>query len=235
MLCNGIAPCFWRAPIDNDKGGEAESYLSKWKAANLDKLIFLTKSCSIETVTDHLVQIAVVYLGIPTSVEKSSIETIESSALFNVHMTYTIYGSGDVVLKCNVKPITGLPPLPRVGVEFHLEKSINQIEWYGRGPFECYPDRKAAAHVGLYKQYVDDMHVPYIVPGECSGRTDVRWVTFQNKDGCGIYASIYGGSPPMQINASYYSTSELENATHNEKLRKGENIEVSNIYYASLD
>lgn len=235
MLCNGIAPCFWRAPIDNDKGGEAESYLSKWKAANLDKLIFLTKSCSIETVTDHLVQIAVVYLGIPTSVEKSSTETVVSSALFNVQMRYTIYGSGDVVLKCNVKPITGLPPLPRVGVEFHLEKSINQIEWYGRGPFECYPDRKAAAHVSLYKQYVDDMHVPYIVPGECLGRTDVRWVTFQNKDGCGIYASIYGGSPPMQINASYYSTSELENATHNEKLRKGENIEVINIYYASLD
>lgn len=226
MLCDGIAPCFWRAPTDNDKGGETQSYLSKWNAANLDKLIFLTESCCIETMTDHLVQIAVVYLGIPRSVEKPSSETVESGSLFKVCMMYTVYGSGDVVLECNVKPTSDLPPLPRVGVEFRLTKSMNQIKWYGRGPFECYPDRKAAAHIGLYKLHVDDMHVPYIVPGECSGRTDVRWVTFQNEDGCGIYASMYAGSPPMQINASYYSTAELENATHKEKLRKGENIEV---------
>lgn len=227
MLCDGMAPCFWRAPTDNDKGGETGSFFSRWKAANLDEVVFLTESCSIESMTDHLVKIAVIFLGIPKSVGKPSSETVEPSALFKVHMMYNIYGSGDVILECSVQPNSQLPPLPRVGVEFHLANSVNQITWYGRGPFECYPDRKSAAHVGLYEQNVDNMHVPYIVPGECSGRTDVRWVTFQNKDGCGIYASMYGGSPPMQINASYYSTAELENATHNEKLSKGENIEVS--------
>uniref|UniRef100_A0A7N0V4Z8 beta-galactosidase n=1 Tax=Kalanchoe fedtschenkoi TaxID=63787 RepID=A0A7N0V4Z8_KALFE len=119
-----------------------------------------------------------------------------------------------------------LPPLPRVGVEFHLDKSIDVVNWYGRGPFECYPDRKEAAQVGIYQRSVRDMHVPYIVPGECSGRADVRWVTFQNKDGIGLYASVYGTSPFMQMNASFYSVQELDRATHNEDLVEGDTVEV---------
>lgn len=230
----GVFPCFWRAPTDNDKGGGPSSYLSKWKDASLDKLFFITESCSLQSVTDNLVKIAVVFLGIPKGESNSPSEFEKSNVLFKVDMTYTIYGSGDVIVECNVNPSSDLPPLPRVGVEFHLEKSIDMVKWYGRGPFECYPDRKAAAHLEVYEQNVGDMHVPYIVPGECSGRADVRWATFENKDGFGIYASIYGSSPAMQMSASYYSTAELDRATHNEKLIKGDDIEVTVIFFVCI-
>ncbi|GAB4852088.1 hypothetical protein Ancab_016278 [Ancistrocladus abbreviatus] len=224
VMNRGIFPCFWRAPTDNDKGGNAESYLSKWKAAFLDDIFFLTKSCTIRKRTDHLVEVEVVYLGVPQA-EKSSHEK-ESDALFKVDITYLIYGSGDIVMECIVKPRYDLPPLPRVGVEFHLDKSMDQVKWYGKGPFECYPDRKAAAHIGTYEKTVREMHVPYIVPGECGGRADVRWVTLQNTEGVGIYASIYGGSPPMQMSASVYSTAELDRATHDEELVESDDVEV---------
>ncbi|KAL5720056.1 beta-galactosidase [Ranunculus cassubicifolius] len=218
IITKGILPCFWRAPTDNDNGGEDKSYSTKWKAALLDKVFFHTESCSVQKMTDHVVQISVVYLGTP--------KDDESNIIFHVEMTYTIYGSGDVIVDCNIKPKNDLPPLPRVGIEFHVDKSLDQIKWYGKGPFECYPDRKEAAHVGVYAKTVGDMHVPYIVPGECSGRADVRWMALQNKDGLGLFASMYGNSPPMQMNASYYSTSELEKATHNEELVAGDSIEV---------
>lgn len=172
-------------------------------------------------------KIAVVFLGLENDEQQASFSDSEkSNVLIQVDMTYTIYGSGDVIVDCNVQPSPNLPPLPRVGVEFHLDKSVDQVRWYGRGPFECYPDRKAAAHVGVYEKNVSEMHVPYIVPGESSGRADVRWVTFENKDGVGIYASIYRGSPPMQMSASYYSTEELDRAVHNEDLVEGDDIEV---------
>jgi len=219
VMQKGIFPCFWRAPTDNDKGGGDASYFSKWKAAGLDNLVFLNKRCSIESMTDRLVKIAVISLGMPKAENTSNI-------LFEVNMTYSIHGSGDVIIEYNMNPSGDIPPLPRVGLEFHLNKSMDWIKWYGRGPFECYPDRKAAAHVGVYEQKVSDMHVPYIVPVECSGRADVRWVTFQNEKGTGIYASMYDGSPPMQMNASYYSTAELDRASHNEQLVRGDDIEV---------
>ncbi|KAG7948524.1 hypothetical protein I3843_13G012200 [Carya illinoinensis] len=227
VMNKGIFPCFWRAPTDNDKGGGADSYLSKWKAAHMDSLLYIKENCSVLNTTDKLVKIVVGFIAVPTDEKHSIPELGKANALFKIDMIYTIYGSGDVIVECKVKPnSSNLPPLPRVGLEFHLEESMNNIKWFGKGPFECYPDRKAAAHVGFYEQKVGDMHVPYIVPGECSGRADVRWVTFQSKDGCGIYASIYGSSPPMQMSASYYTTAELERATHNEELIKGDNIEV---------
>ncbi|EEF49562.1 beta-galactosidase isoform X1 [Ricinus communis] len=224
IMNKGILPCFWRAPTDNDKGGEENSYYSRWKAARIDNLEFLTKSCSIQEKTDHLVKIKAVYIGVPRDEDDSSQSS--KQALFEVDIIYEIFGSGDLIIECNVSPSSDLPPLPRVGVEFHLVESVDHVRWYGKGPFECYPDRKAASHVGIYEKNVCDMHVPYIVPGECSGRADVRWVTFQNKEGKGIFASMHGNSPPMQMSVSYYSTRELHRARHNKELVRGNDIEV---------
>jgi hypothetical protein len=58
-------------------------------------------------------------------------------------------------------------------------EDMEAVEWFGRGPHECYPDRKASAASGRYSSTVDDMHVPYIVPSENGGRADVSWVALQ--------------------------------------------------------
>lgn len=226
VMNKGIHPCFWRASIDNDKGGGADSYLSKWKAAGIDSVHFIAESCSVQSATGNAVKVLVVFHGVTKGKEGSLPNQKKSKVLFTAEMTYTIYASGDVILECDVKPNADLPPLPRVGIEMNLEKSLDQVSWYGRGPFECYPDRNAAAQVAVYEKNVDELHVPYIVPGESGGRADVRWATFLNKNGFGIYASKYGSSPPMQMSASYYSTSELDRAAHNYELVKGDNIEV---------
>ncbi|GMH29205.1 hypothetical protein Nepgr_031048 [Nepenthes gracilis] len=114
VMNRGIFPCFWRVPTDNDKGGNAESYLSQWKAAFLDDLFFLTESCSILNQTGHLIEVSVVYLGVPKA-EKTS-HSKELNVLLRVVITYTFYGSGDIVMECNVRPNIDLPTLPRVGV-----------------------------------------------------------------------------------------------------------------------
>ncbi|GLJ49794.1 hypothetical protein SUGI_1057420 [Cryptomeria japonica] len=160
-------------------------------------------------------------------VKGDSLKQLESNPFwFKVNVTYWAYGTGDLILQYNVEPNKELPPLPRIGLEFGIDKSFKQVEWFGRGPFECYPDRKHAAHVGIYKKDVSDMHVPYIVPSENGGRADVRWVAFTNPQGIGLFASCYDESPPMQMSASYYSTEDLDKATHEEELREGDSIEA---------
>ncbi|XP_027356698.1 uncharacterized protein LOC113866018 isoform X2 [Abrus precatorius] len=226
VMEKGILPCFWRAPTDNDKGGGVSSYLSRWKAAGMDSLHFITESCLVQKMTENMVRISVVFNGVTEGGEGSLSNQVKSKVLFTTQMTYTIYASGDVIMECNVKPNPDLPPLPRMGIVLNVEKSLDQVTWYGRGQFECYPDRKAAAQVAVYDHNVGELHVPYIVPGESSGRADVRWATFRNKNGFGVYASKYGSSPPMQMSASYYSTSELDRATHNEELVEGDSIEI---------
>ncbi|KAL4203703.1 hypothetical protein AMTRI_Chr01g129290 [Amborella trichopoda] len=233
LICKPMLPYFWRAPTDNDKGGLSNSYATKWKKFFLDNLIVCTESCSMQKLTNHVAEIVVVHKVIPK--DQSFVpnsDRFENNVfhnrmvVFKVDVTYLIYATGDLVVKYNVYPHSDLPPLPRIGVELHIDKSLDQIKWYGRGPFECYPDRKEAAQVGIYELNVENMHVPYIVPGECAGRADVRWAAFRNCDGIGLFASCYDGSPPMQMNVSRYSTEELDKATHEEDLVPGDDIEV---------
>lgn len=156
-----------------------------------------------------------------------STEEKDEQACFEVCMKYTIFGDGRIVVNVDVKPQGPFPPLPRVGLVFHLVKELSHVVWFGRGPFECYPDRKHAAHIGIYEASVSDLHVPYTFPGECGGRADVNWVVFKSTTRrIGFLASSFDGSPPMQMNASFYKTEDLDKATHEEELRRGQSIEV---------
>ncbi|GFR49336.1 hypothetical protein Agub_g11298 [Astrephomene gubernaculifera] len=74
-------------------------------------------------------------------------------------------------------PPTGLlHSLPRVGVRSAAPARMRRVAWLGRGPHECYWDRKASARVGLYGAAVREMRTPYIFPQESGGREDVRWL-----------------------------------------------------------
>ncbi|ERM97563.1 hypothetical protein AMTR_s00200p00040020 [Amborella trichopoda] len=136
----------------------------------------------MQKLTNHVAEIVVVHKVIPK--DQSFVPNSDrfennafhnSMVVFKADVTYLIYATGDLVVKYNVYPHSDLPTLPRIGVEFHIDKSLDQIKWYGRGPVECYPDRKEDAQVGIYELNVENMHVPYIVPGECAGLVDVRW------------------------------------------------------------
>ena len=67
-----------------------------------------------------------------------------------------------------------------------LRSSLRNITWYGRGPFETYPDRKTGAKTGLYNVSVDDDYVPYLVPQDYGNKTDVHWLAISDNDGFGL-------------------------------------------------
>jgi beta-galactosidase len=234
-MSKGILPCFWRAPTDNDKGGFfTKPYDSRWREAFLDNVSFHSSQFSVKELPDNTVEFSTLYYGVPGHLPKPDDEASES-ILFRVKMVCRIHGSGDVVLDYEVNPRSDLPPLPRVGVVFSAGRSLSHVTWYGRGPFECYPDRKAAAHVGVYESSVEELHVPYIAPVECGGRADVRWVALRDAGGLGLYASAHGGSPPMQMSASYYGAAELDRATHVHRLVKGDDIEVGKLFVFAFE
>jgi hypothetical protein len=109
----------------------------------------------------------------------------------------------------------GLPELPRIGVACALVPGLERVRWYGRGPHECYSDRKAGAPVGLYGSSVDDLQVPYILPQENGNRTDVRWVELATPHGAEPAAGLrVAASSTFDFSASHHETDQLWKARH---------------------
>lgn len=149
-------------------------------------------------------------------------------ARFDCEYTYTIYGSGDVVIETHVVPQVDVPFLPRLGLQMQLPGGYEQFTWYGRGPHENYVDRKEGARVGLYSGTVDEQYVPYIVPEENGNKTEVRWVALTSADGIGLLAV---GMPLMEVSAHHYTTEDLTQARHTYELVRREEITL-NLDYA---
>lgn len=149
------------------------------------------------------------------------------AAHFDCVYTYTILGSGDIVIRTQVKPVKGLPFLPRLGLQLTLPGGFETFSWYGRGPHETYWDRKEGAQIGLYQGSVDDQHVPYIMPEENGNKTDTRWVALTNPAGLGLLAAVMPGMTRMEVSAHHYTTEDLTRATHTFELKRRPDITLN--------
>ncbi len=67
---------------------------------------------------------------------------------------------------------------------------------------QCYPDRKHGAVVRRYESSVEALHVPYIVPGECGGRVDVRWLALRSSAGEALVMHAGAGTALLQASVS---------------------------------
>ncbi len=138
--------------------------------------------------------------------------------------TYTVYGSGDVLVDIAFAPQGALPPLPRLGLQMSLPCTYNTFTWYGRGPHESYIDRQEGARVGLYSGTVDAQYEPYIVPQENGNKTDVRWVALTGENGIGLLAV---GEPTLNVSAHHFTTQDLTEARHTYELARRDEITLN--------
>jgi hypothetical protein len=113
--------------------------------------------------------------------------------------------------------------LPRVGTEILLGDAYERMEWYGRGPHECYADRKLGARVGRYRGAVADLEVSYVRPQENGNRTDVRWVSLTDEDGVGLLVS----GDDLNVSAHTYSLENLTEAKHPPDLKDAGHITLN--------
>jgi len=135
-------------------------------------------------------------------------------------------GRGDLIT-CETKALTradgglhvehrivlreSLADVPRIGVVLELDDVFSDVTWYGRGPHECYPDRRAGAALGIWSCSIDELHVPYIRPQESGGRADVRWLELTAVEGRTVRIEL---GAPAQVSVSRYSAEDLTLATH---------------------
>jgi beta-galactosidase len=159
----------------------------------------------------------------------------------DVQVTYKIQSNGTLISSWCVDCSEALPPypkglfpsLPRVGLSFAIPQEFDEVNFYGRGPHENYADRKASARLSVHSMPVDDLHVPYIFPGECGGRTDTRWIQWRNPFGRTITSSLVSrtrnktDTPSYcQFSSSFFSLEELNKGRHDFELVEDKAIHV---------
>ncbi|MCE6990552.1 glycoside hydrolase family 2 TIM barrel-domain containing protein [Dyadobacter sp. CY323] len=176
MLETGPFPNFWRVPTDNDEGGGANSYASKWRGVNLDTLELASSEMKTQRLTSQVYRVTL----------NNTLKSGKGEVVVNAE--YLVYASGDVLVRCTYTPTGEWPVLAKVGMQFRMPVSFNKTQWYGNGPHETYPDRKTSRKVGIYGGTVADQHFPYISPQENGNKTDVRWASITNAEGIGLLA-----------------------------------------------
>mgnify|MGYP003623599290 FL=1 len=105
-----------------------------------------------------------------------------------------------------------------------LLPDMNRVEWYGRGEFENYPDRKTAALLGLYRLPLDKFITDYIVPQDNANRCDVRWFSLGNPGNRGVKVT---GLQPLCFRAWPYGEADLEKAEHTYELPRRDFINLN--------
>ncbi|QXP66356.1 glycoside hydrolase family 2 TIM barrel-domain containing protein [Polaribacter sp. AHE13PA] len=170
VLLKGIKANFWRPTTDNDYGFKMAKKMGVWKEASNNQELTSIES---KNTANNSVLVTATY----------ALNAVKGKLVID----YTIDANGKVLVNTNISEINKeLPVLPRFGNNFVVKNEFNNVEWFGRGPFENYQDRKTAALVGLYNSSVKDLYFAYIRPQENGYKTDTRWVTFTNGSGTGI-------------------------------------------------
>ncbi len=128
--------------------------------------------------------------------------------------------------------------LPRIGLRFVLPSSWEDLQWYGRGPRENYPDRAAGYPLGLWSSTVSEQYVPYVVPQEHGGHSETRSVRLRADAGsrrsdtggeCSPYAlevtALAGES--FHFSALHTTPEDLDSLSHTHQIRMREETILS--------
>ncbi len=100
--------------------------------------------------------------------------------------------------------------IPRFGMRFVLRPEMEELEYLGMGPKECYSDMKEHARMGIWKSTVSEEYEPYLVPQECGNHLQVKWVSLTD----GTDRVCFRAKEEMEFSALHYSIEQLDAAKH---------------------
>ncbi len=203
---NGPVLNAFRARGDNDGSGQ-------WYRNGFNKLKLKNKQFTVVDQKESVVGIKIVndYIG-------------AGKKCFTVESLYSIFANGVIHVNNHIKPVKGMPVLPRIGFKMQFGGALKDVQWFGAGPHENYVDRMQGAPIGRYENSVRDMYTPYVRPQHCGNREEIQWVCLTDKDGNGLLAVA---DNKMSFTALHYTENTLDQARHLNDLNPLEEVVLS--------
>ncbi|MGV3540674.1 MAG: glycoside hydrolase family 2 TIM barrel-domain containing protein [Rufibacter sp.] len=183
-------PYFWRAPTDNDWGNHMQEWGGIWRSAHHNMPL---KKFDVDEKNDQIIV-------------RLTHQLHFSDAEYSVF--YTLQPDGSLKVESAVQLGNNkFPEMPRFGMRFDVAKQYQNFEYYGRGPWENYEDRKHASHIGVYQDNVKNQYVKYIRPQANGNRTDGRWLKLTDGNGKGV---LVEGLQPLSFSAMPYYDEDFD-------------------------
>ncbi|MBP5339076.1 MAG: beta-galactosidase [Prevotella sp.] len=207
-----ISPHLFRAPTDNDKG--FGNWIAKdWKRQGLDRPCDSLAWCPV--VGGSSADTTVVFT------------TTDGSIAIDYHLQPQADGSLD--LRVDFLPQGQLPTLPCLGVTLALPRDLRRLSYFGRGPWDDYPDRHASTIISLWESTVDEQYVHYPRPQDSGNHDDTQWLELTTPEGKGLRVEALDGQP-FSFSALPYSVQHLYATAHDCDL-----VPDSRYVYLNLD
>ncbi|MDR3308599.1 MAG: DUF4981 domain-containing protein, partial [Tannerella sp.] len=171
MLHNGQGPTLnWYRNVGNDRFTDQTYYETEY-----GKTLFTYR-------TDESGKFATVVSDL-----KATIKGRRATVVLPCLIKYTVYSNGTIDVSAEfTKPANG-EIVRRLGLQMVLPTAYENVEWYGRGPYENYIDRKQASFLGVYSTTVAGMEAEhYIRPQSMGNREDVRRLTITDNNRSGL-------------------------------------------------
>ena len=253
MLTAPLHLNLWRAPLANELDGwngrsagnarvsgygsigHAQVLASHYYSAGLDRIAYVPVSVQAREAGDDVVidvrDLALFGAGDGRMMQLDAYISGRSYDGFDETYSWRVTGDGTLTLLHKANPQGQMPQwLPRLGLTLSLDKSLRQVEWYGRGPQASYPDRKSGYRIGIWKSDIDEMYEPYLIPQDYGLRTDNRWVRLTDGSGAGLEFSM---DAPFSFNAYDCTTDNLTKAVYQYQLVRGGDITLNLDYVTS--
>ena len=153
----------------------------------------------------------------------------------DVKVTYTVINDRTIRVDMDYQPTANdRPVMPKFGMRMRLPKEFTQIKYYGRGPWENYPDRKGSAFLGIYEMPLSEYETEYIHPQDNGNRCDIRWFEISSEKSEYSENSEYSdyvlrieGAQPLCIRAWDYGEEDLEGVRHPNEINRGRFVNLN--------
>ncbi len=188
----------FRAPTDNDM------YIKEsWEKAHYEDAYM--RAYTVETLQNQHGVLVMVHGAV-------SAATVQK--ILDVHITWKINTAGAILSVIDIEKDEEFPVLPRFGIRMFLDRKMDQVSYYGMGPYESYRDKHRASYHGLFHTDVEEMHEDYIKPQENGSHYDCDYVTLSGN----AFGLTAVSQETFSFNVSHYSQEALARAKHNYEL-----------------
>ena len=205
LLTAPLEPYFWKPANDNQDKADFTRRLAVWKEAAAHRII----------------------RDIKTKKSKSDVTITAEMSLpvgANYTLTYTIMDDGRLKVDADYRPATDTIPLvPKFGMRMRLPADFKQVDYYGRGPWENYPDRKRSAFIGHYTMSLANYQTDYVKPQDNGNRCDIRWLSLSS----GQRTLHITGCQPLCIRAWDYGEEDLDGVRHPHEINRGHFVNLN--------